>query len=621
MFHLTASGTAGRACAGSMNEHVAAVGCSVATVLLCGMLAKPAAAQGAPVTAVLDTLSSVHPFGEVAIAPDARRVVYGSVVTGKRAGAEVDVSALWIAKASDGSGAARLTACPGSVCDEHSAAWSPDGTQVAFVTTDAKEQTQIAIATASDRNVKIITRAHGPLDTPRWSSDGSRIAFLYSEGAPKTPGPLNPLARDAGVLSSTVYEQRLALISAHGGNATLLGPADLNIYEYDSSPDGKRFAVTAARGSGDDNWWIAELDLLDAQSGALTTLVRPHLQIASPRWSGDGTRIAYIGGLMSDQGITGGDIYVVPAAGGGHHVDVAPGDALVTHEAADVRDARAVPRPARRGDLQMRSYESGQRAALRIEQVEFGDPPVVITGAARGRDRETLAVGRPIVFVDVQIGRAEQCCVPAVRGNQRQPLLVHGRGQHACVARERIEGAWRLGCTLGVQKSNATAVGRPAGCVQRAVGAGDDLHVAIAGGGDCNLRLLLRVSRDERDLRPVGRPGGAVLVTNRPRATRQASHAGSVVPLADPERRHLDLGPGTLAGNHAAVDHASCVRRDCDLAKGMHGTERIQHRRNRRPLRCRRFREHAAKEYGCHAATHGSHVFIHRASTGAPGRP
>ena len=311
-------------CAWSMNKHAAALSCGVATVLLCGMLAKPVAAQPAPVTAVLDALSSVHPFGEVAISPDARHVIYGSVVTGKRGGAEVDVSALWIANANDGTGAARLTACPGSVCDEHGAAWSPDGTQVAFVTTDAKEQTQVAIATVGNRDVRIITSAHGPLDTPRWSSDGSRIAFLYSEGAPRTPGPLNPLARDAGVLSSTVYEQRLALISAHGGNATLLGPADLNIYEYDWSPDGKRFAVTAARGSGDDNWWIAELDLLDAQSGALTTLVRPHLQIASPRWSGDGTRIAYIGGLMSDEGISGGDIYVVPAAGGAP-ADVTPG--------------------------------------------------------------------------------------------------------------------------------------------------------------------------------------------------------------------------------------------------------------------------------------------------------
>jgi dipeptidyl aminopeptidase/acylaminoacyl peptidase len=294
------------------------------------MLANPAAAQPAPVAAVLDALSSVQPFGEVAISPNGKRVVYGNVVTGKRGGAEVEVSALWIANASDGSGAARLTACPGSGCDEHSAAWSPDGTQVAFVTTDATGQAQIAVATVSDRKVKIITSAHGPLDTPRWSSDGGRIAFLYSEGAPRTPGPLNPLARDAGVLSSTVYEQRLALISARGGDVALLGPTDLNIYEYDWSPDDRRFVVTAAHGSGDDNWWIAELDLLDAQSGALTTVLKPQLQIASPRWSGDGTRIAYIGGLMSDEGITGGDVYVMPAAGGAP-VDVTPGLAESVH--------------------------------------------------------------------------------------------------------------------------------------------------------------------------------------------------------------------------------------------------------------------------------------------------
>ncbi len=45
-------------------------------------------------------------------------------------------SALWIVEAQDGSGArVRLTACPGAVCDEHGVAWSPDGGQIAFVTT------------------------------------------------------------------------------------------------------------------------------------------------------------------------------------------------------------------------------------------------------------------------------------------------------------------------------------------------------------------------------------------------------------------------------------------------------------------------------------------------------
>jgi dipeptidyl aminopeptidase/acylaminoacyl peptidase len=282
-----------------------------------------AAADPAHISGILEQLASIHSIGEVVISPDGKQVIYGTSITGRQGGADVDVSALWMANAKDGTGAMRLTACPGSVCDEHGAAWSPDGKGVAFVTTDEHDQPQIAIAQADNRGVTVITAAHGPLDTPRWSPDGNRIAFLYSEGAPKNPGPLNPLGRDAGVLSSTVYEQRLAVIPARGGTAKLLGPGDLNVYEFDWSPDGTRFAVTAAHGSGDDNWWIAELDLIDAQSGAVTSLLKPALQMASPRWSGDGKRIAYIGGIMSDEGITGGDVYRIDAAGG-DPVDLTP---------------------------------------------------------------------------------------------------------------------------------------------------------------------------------------------------------------------------------------------------------------------------------------------------------
>ena len=312
----------------SLQRRVAILNCAAVISLLWCSLAKPDSPPA--ISTVLDALNSVHTFSEVALSPDGKRVVYGTVVTGKRGGADVDVSSLWIVNARDGSGAVRLTACPGSVCDEHGAAWSPDGTHIAFVTTDAKEQLQIATTDASGNGVTTITNARGPLDTPRWSPDGKRIAFLYSKGAPKTPGPLNPLSRDAGVLSESFYEQRLAVIPAQGGEPTLLSPADLNVYEYDWAPDGKSFAVTAAHGSGDDNWWIAELDVLDANSGAVRVLLKPQLQMASPRWSGNGTRIAYIGGLMSDETITGGDIYVIAAAGG-TPIDVTPGLAASVH--------------------------------------------------------------------------------------------------------------------------------------------------------------------------------------------------------------------------------------------------------------------------------------------------
>ncbi|MBV9344217.1 MAG: S9 family peptidase [Gammaproteobacteria bacterium] len=280
----------------------------------------------AGIEAALDALAAVHAPSEVALSPDGSQLVYGRTVTGKRAGADVDISALYLARARDGGGEVRLTACPGTACDEHGAAWSPDGRTLVFVTTDAHEQPQLAVADDRGGNVRVLTHAQGPLDVPRWSPDGRQLAFLYSAGAPRTPGPLNPLARDAGVLSQQIYEQRLAVLPATGGEPRLLGPQDVNIYEYDWSPDGARFVVSYAHGSGDDNWWIAALGLIDARSGQLSPLWKPPvtLQIASPRFASDGGRVAFIGGLMSDETITGGDAYVL-SLDGAEPVDVTPG--------------------------------------------------------------------------------------------------------------------------------------------------------------------------------------------------------------------------------------------------------------------------------------------------------
>src|SRR5262249_52890679 len=45
-------------------------------------------------------------------------------------------------------------------------------------------------------------------------------------------------------------------------------------------------------------------------------VLKPSMQIACPRWSPDSKCIAFIGGLMSDEGVVGGDIYTIPAEGG-----------------------------------------------------------------------------------------------------------------------------------------------------------------------------------------------------------------------------------------------------------------------------------------------------------------
>ncbi len=95
------------------------------------------------------------------------------------------------------------------------------------------------------------------------------------------------------------------------------------MYEFDWSPNGKEFVVSVANGSGNNNWWVARLDGIDATTGAHREIAKPNVQIAQPIWSPDGSHIAFIGGLMSDQGSTGGDLYTVPAAGGVPH-DLTP---------------------------------------------------------------------------------------------------------------------------------------------------------------------------------------------------------------------------------------------------------------------------------------------------------
>src|SRR6202021_2418110 len=46
--------------------------------------------------------------------------------------------------------------------------------------------------------------------------------------------------------------------------------------------------------------------------------------IANPQWSPDGKRIAFIGGIMSDGGSTGGEIFTIPAPGGTDPHNVTP---------------------------------------------------------------------------------------------------------------------------------------------------------------------------------------------------------------------------------------------------------------------------------------------------------
>jgi len=219
----------------------------------------------------------------------------------------------------------------------------------------------------------------GSIDSPAFSPEGGAIAFLYVEGATRPTGALAATKLPSGVIGEEGLEiQRVAQVTiplgwngepavapdslkaAEDGPPAsralrspaplfrFLTPANLHVFEYDWSPDSGSIAFIAADPPGENNWWLAKLYTerltadgapgLSTPSGAPgpasgtwdstkagpAAILSPSdvssplhgLEIAVPRWSPDGKSIAFIGGLMSDQGVTGGDVWVVPAAGG-----------------------------------------------------------------------------------------------------------------------------------------------------------------------------------------------------------------------------------------------------------------------------------------------------------------
>ena len=267
--------------------------------LLLVLIPAAAAAQPRP-GALLDDLAAVHSFEEIAVSPDGARVAWVEKVIDK--GRDTGRAAVF-ATAIDGKRP------PARIGEGRHIAWSHDGTRLAYVD---KQLHVAAIGGAA----KQLTNLVGYVTAPAWSPDDTQLAILFADHAPGGGGPLEAEPVETGLIGGELHNQRLTLVDVRSGAVRPLSPAALHVYEYDWSPDGKAFALTAAPGPGDNNWWTAQLYTMPVDTGAATSIHRPALQIAQPRWSPDGAAIGFISGLMSDQGVTGGDVFTIPAAGG-----------------------------------------------------------------------------------------------------------------------------------------------------------------------------------------------------------------------------------------------------------------------------------------------------------------
>ncbi|NTX10157.1 S9 family peptidase [Myxococcus sp. CA056] len=266
------------------------------------------------VESILGAVGRTTRFRQVALSPNGTWVAWVEVAS--TGGTLIHAVELDVSEPQ----AVRVSVCPdGRACDESSIAWSPDGKQLAFLSDAVQRgQSQLYVADLAQSVARKLTSFQGSVSAPQWSPDGASVAVLVmqGEGAEQAKGPNGPAARETGVVRESHSVKRVALVSVADGAHRVVSPEQLFVYEYAWSPEGSRLAFIAAPPPGDASWWLAKLHVLETANGRSRLVYAPRWQLTEPVWSPDGKHVAVIEGLMSDQGVNGGDVMLVSLEGG-----------------------------------------------------------------------------------------------------------------------------------------------------------------------------------------------------------------------------------------------------------------------------------------------------------------
>ena len=273
---------------------------------------------------VPDDLFRIRFVSDAQISPDGLWVAF--VLTTLSEDKDEYLSNIWLVSAAGGE-PRRFTTGPRR---DTLPRWSPDGSRLAFVSErEAGRKGQLHVMPAGGGEpVRLTDLRHG-VGAPEWSPDGTRLVFAARVGGPPEPVTEEDKrkSKPARVITAMkyrfngegfIYDRRsqIFVVSADGGE-----PRQLTEGEYDHvdpawSPDGRWIAFGAARHDERDHDDAADIWLVAAEGGPARRLTAPAGPAAHPAFSPAGDTVAYVGRPARNASGRNIRVFTEPVAGG-----------------------------------------------------------------------------------------------------------------------------------------------------------------------------------------------------------------------------------------------------------------------------------------------------------------
>lgn len=224
---------------------------------------------------------------------------------------------------------AALSVLPTPAGNDRHARWSPDGSQLAFLTDRAEPgRFQLAVVNGDGGGeVRAAPRVDGTIEYLHWSPDGKRILVGVAgsgadlagcEGGHKTRARSEDLPDWAPFLDTgdgVDLWRKLFVFEVADGRLRAVSPDGINFWEATWLGDAHIATVTSESHS-EGSWYRSRLQALSVDDASIFTLYEPDDQIGVPAASKSGSRLAFIEAICSDRLIVAGRLQLLDPTSG-----------------------------------------------------------------------------------------------------------------------------------------------------------------------------------------------------------------------------------------------------------------------------------------------------------------